>query len=244
MLIYIRYQDLYFIASCLACFTQLFQKLRLSFFFINFIIFHFLYILYLFYSHAYASCICLFHFKFKSSFLSCSLLPPYIQMPRVCLARIEICILKNKKKPFHFCFFYTKYNTFFFIFNSISVNAPLPSSSSSLTLFSFNLYFSSCFFFILLYVLCYKTTIRLCNCDLGCQISILCLSIFYSNTGFLCLVIYRRDTHVVELQIGNLTSRLEDACAPDQFDVFRTPFTTLLGRMRKHFSYSIKLLWE
>lgn len=53
--------------------------------------------------------------------------------------------------------------------------------------------------------------------------------ISYSNTGFLCLVIYRRDTHVVELQIGNLTSRLEDACAPDQYDVTRTPFTTLLG---------------
>lgn len=53
--------------------------------------------------------------------------------------------------------------------------------------------------------------------------------ISYSNTGFLCLVIYRRDTHVVELQIGNLTSRLEDACAPDQYDVSRTPFTTLLG---------------
>jgi hypothetical protein len=64
-------------------------------------------------------------------------------------------------------------------------------------------------------------------------------SIFYnSNTGFLCLVIYRRDTHVVELQIGNLTSRLEDACAPDQYDVSRTPFTTLLGRMEKHFSRS------
>lgn len=52
----------------------------------------------------------------------------------------------------------------------------------------------------------------------------------YSNTGFLCLVIYRRDTHVVELQIGNLTSRLEDACAPDQYDVSRTPFATLLGK--------------
>lgn len=73
-------------------------------------------------------------------------------------------------------------------------------------------------------------------------LKLMCLffpSIFYnSNTGFLCLVIYRRDTHVVELQIGNLTSRLEDACAPDQYDVSRTPFTTLLGRMKKHFSHS------
>jgi hypothetical protein len=64
----------------------------------------------------------------------------------------------------------------------------------------------------------------------------MCESVFFpllsslsSNTGFLCLVIYRRDTHVVELQIGNLTSRLEDACAPDKFDAARTPFTTLLG---------------
>jgi hypothetical protein len=42
-------------------------------------------------------------------------------------------------------------------------------------------------------------------------------------------VIYRRDTHVVELQIGNLTSRLEDACLPEHFDITRTPYTTLLG---------------
>lgn len=64
---------------------------------------------------------------------------------------------------------------------------------------------------------------------------------FRSNTGFLCLVIYRRDTHVVELQIGNLTSRLEDACAPDQYDVSRTPFTTLLGTMKTYFSRSYEM---
>lgn len=78
---------------------------------------------------------------------------------------------------------------------------------------------------------CYVLFLALRKIPLTHVPSVLSLSSHpYSNTGFLCLVIYRRDTHVVELQIGNLTSRLEDACAPDQYDVSRTPFTTLLGR--------------
>lgn len=55
-------------------------------------------------------------------------------------------------------------------------------------------------------------------------------------------MIYRRDTHVVELQIGNLTSRLEDACAPDQFDPARTPYTTLLGESFENFKLQFLLI--
>lgn len=94
--------------------------------------------------------------------------------------------------------------------------------------------------FMLIYILslillrCYVCSSRMCvgtHFPQSClMLSLLCS---FSNTGFLCLVIYRRDTHVVELQIGNLTSRLEDACAPDQYDVSRTPFTTLLGTTGK-----------
>lgn len=83
--------------------------------------------------------------------------------------------------------------------------------------------------------LCVRTLFPLTHVP-SALVSFFLFFLFHSNTGFLCLVIYRRDTHVVELQIGNLTSRLEDACAPDQYDVSRTPFTTLLGRMRIHFS--------
>ena len=42
-------------------------------------------------------------------------------------------------------------------------------------------------------------------------------------------MLYRRDTHVVELQMGPSQLRLEDACAPEHFDVTRLPFVTLLG---------------
>lgn len=43
-------------------------------------------------------------------------------------------------------------------------------------------------------------------------------------------MLYRRDTHVVELQMGPSQPRLEDACAPEHFDVARLPFVTLLGK--------------
>ncbi|CAO1439859.1 unnamed protein product [Diamesa serratosioi] len=49
------------------------------------------------------------------------------------------------------------------------------------------------------------------------------------QTGFICLMLYRRDTHVVELQMGPSQLRLEDACAPEHFDVARLPFVTLLA---------------
>lgn len=49
------------------------------------------------------------------------------------------------------------------------------------------------------------------------------------KSGFMCVMFYRRDTHVAELQMGTPTARLEDACTTENFDVHRTPFVTLLA---------------
>ncbi|XP_049544490.1 uncharacterized protein LOC125956540 isoform X1 [Anopheles darlingi] len=49
------------------------------------------------------------------------------------------------------------------------------------------------------------------------------------KSGFMCVMFYRRDTHVAELQMGTPTVRLEDACTMENFDVHRTPFVTLLA---------------
>lgn len=51
-----------------------------------------------------------------------------------------------------------------------------------------------------------------------------------SQSGFICMIFYRRDTHVAEIQMGTPANRLEDACAPDHFDVNKLPFVTLLGK--------------
>lgn len=47
----------------------------------------------------------------------------------------------------------------------------------------------------------------------------------------MCMMFYRRDVHVAEIQMGTPASRLEDACAPDHFDVAKLPFITLLGEL-------------
>lgn len=57
----------------------------------------------------------------------------------------------------------------------------------------------------------------------------------------MCVMFYRRDTHVAELQMGTPAARLEDACAPKNFDVHRTPFVTLLGNCSAHQQVAIKL---
>lgn len=48
----------------------------------------------------------------------------------------------------------------------------------------------------------------------------------------MCMMFYRRDTHVIEIQTGKPAVRLEDACAPDHFDISKTPYTTLLGKTK------------
>lgn len=45
------------------------------------------------------------------------------------------------------------------------------------------------------------------------------------------MMFYRRDTHVIEIQTGRPAVRLEDACAPDHFDIVKTPYITLLGEI-------------
>lgn len=45
----------------------------------------------------------------------------------------------------------------------------------------------------------------------------------------MCMMFYRRDTHVAEIQMGSPAMRLEDACAPDHFDINKLQFVTLLG---------------
>lgn len=50
-----------------------------------------------------------------------------------------------------------------------------------------------------------------------------------SQSGFMCMMFYRRDTHVAEIQMGSPAMRLEDACAPDHFDINKLQFVTLLG---------------
>ena len=47
------------------------------------------------------------------------------------------------------------------------------------------------------------------------------------------MMFYRRDTHVAEVQMGTPASRLEDACAPDHFDLNKMPYVTLLGKFFK-----------
>lgn len=49
------------------------------------------------------------------------------------------------------------------------------------------------------------------------------------QSGFMCMMFYRRDTQVAEIQMGSAASRLEDACAPDHFDINKLPFVTLLA---------------
>lgn len=43
------------------------------------------------------------------------------------------------------------------------------------------------------------------------------------------MMFYRRYTHVAEIQMGTPALRLEDACAPDHFDVNKLPYITLLA---------------
>lgn len=44
----------------------------------------------------------------------------------------------------------------------------------------------------------------------------------------MCWMFYRRDTHVAEMQMGKPAARLEDACAPDYFDINKLPYVTLI----------------
>ncbi|KAH8340917.1 hypothetical protein KR059_009554 [Drosophila kikkawai] len=49
------------------------------------------------------------------------------------------------------------------------------------------------------------------------------------QSGFMCMMFYRRDTFVIEIQTGKPAIRLEDACAPDHFDINKMSYITLLA---------------
>ncbi|KAL9900275.1 argus isoform 2-T2 [Glossina fuscipes fuscipes] len=78
----------------------------------------------------------------------------------------------------------------------------------------------------------YMETRALCE-QINKQTSTEMMSVVHYTTGcqsgFMCMMFYRRDIHVIEIQTGKPAVRLEDACAPDHFDISKTPYTTLLA---------------
>nr|ATU83027.1 secreted hypothetical protein [Pristhesancus plagipennis] len=48
------------------------------------------------------------------------------------------------------------------------------------------------------------------------------------QSGYACMVFYRRDQHVIEVQSGTFTRRFEEACSKSNFDKNRAPYVTLV----------------
>ncbi|RZF36095.1 hypothetical protein LSTR_LSTR010506 [Laodelphax striatellus] len=48
------------------------------------------------------------------------------------------------------------------------------------------------------------------------------------QNGFMCMMFYKRDSHVIELQTGTPTKRLEEACTSAYFDRSSAPYITLV----------------
>uniref|UniRef100_A0A224XGN8 Putative conserved secreted protein n=1 Tax=Panstrongylus lignarius TaxID=156445 RepID=A0A224XGN8_9HEMI len=48
------------------------------------------------------------------------------------------------------------------------------------------------------------------------------------QSGYVCMVFYKRDQHVIEVQSGALTRRFEEACSKSNFDKNRAPYVTLV----------------
>ena len=51
-----------------------------------------------------------------------------------------------------------------------------------------------------------------------------------SHTGYVCMVFYLRDSHVVELQAGDAAPAPEEACTPHYFNPVPGHYTTLIGK--------------
>lgn len=49
------------------------------------------------------------------------------------------------------------------------------------------------------------------------------------NNGYVCVAIHRRDSHVLEIQMGELSRTARDACVPPAFDPESQDFITLLA---------------
>lgn len=54
----------------------------------------------------------------------------------------------------------------------------------------------------------------------------------------MCMIFYRRDTHLAEIQMGMPAVRLEDACTADNFDLNKMPYITLVGECSAAFIHS------
>jgi hypothetical protein len=52
----------------------------------------------------------------------------------------------------------------------------------------------------------------------------------YSESGYVCMVFYRRDGHVIELQqTSNFAPAADEACHPNNFNPLKLPFITLIS---------------
>lgn len=90
-----------------------------------------------------------------------------------------------------------------------------------------------------------NATLRISN-QTGVDIKVYCVNIKASSPSgnsvalvahwqhhcasrYVCVVLYRRDDHVAELQLGQPTYRIDDACSPRHFSAATEPYVTLLA---------------
>ncbi|XP_049823135.1 uncharacterized protein LOC109604502 [Aethina tumida] len=89
-----------------------------------------------------------------------------------------------------------------------------------------------------------NSTLRITNSS-GLEMRVVCSQVKYSSrdentvillthfttgcqSGFTCMSFYRRDVHVIEVQIGAHAKRQEDACGPAFFNRTNLPYVTLV----------------
>lgn len=52
----------------------------------------------------------------------------------------------------------------------------------------------------------------------------------HSQSGFMSMVFYQRNSHIAEIQMGKPSLRLEDALSAENFDINEVPYVTLIGK--------------
>ncbi|KAF9802524.1 hypothetical protein SFRURICE_013711, partial [Spodoptera frugiperda] len=81
-----------------------------------------------------------------------------------------------------------------------------------------------------------NATLRITN-QTGADIKVYCVNVKASSPSgnsvavsrYVCVVLYRRDTYIAELQRGTPTSRPDDACSPHHFNAVTAPYVTLVA---------------
>ncbi|KAJ8732287.1 hypothetical protein PYW08_015017 [Mythimna loreyi] len=90
-----------------------------------------------------------------------------------------------------------------------------------------------------------NATLRITN-QTGADIKVYCVNVKASSPSgnsvalvahwqhhcvsrYVCVVLYRRDTYIAELQRGSPTSRPDDACSPHHFNAVTAPYVTLVA---------------